>query len=582
MKSTLKFCFKYLFKEKNLFITIFALILLSTLFALITPFIYRYLIDDVLIAKHKEMIFIVVSVYFLSHLSKIVVDNVKNQYYLKLGTKIIFRLRKDVFGHVMHLPISFFNKNKQGDIISRLSGDLGIIESFTTETFIELFSQIITFIISVGILLYINPLICLISLPLLFLFPNIFKFAGKKIGKYTGIERTKNAEIMTVYNEALNNISLIKKYNTAQKETIKLCRLGREYGIAKIKSNLIMTFAALSAELIGTLPQNFIVLLIGGYQICEGNLTIGELLITNIYLSYLVRPINNLLRLSITLSKIKISVDRVKEYLNIENYDENYNNKSFPQENGLIEFSNVDYSYDITMPVLRNLSVSIKPNEKIAIVGSSGGGKTTFINLLLKYFTPNNGVITYNGVSLNEIDLKKYRSKIGVVWQDAYFFNDTIENNLKYSNQSLNITDLKRACSLSNIDNFIEALPEKYKTVIGDRGIRLSGGQKQRLSIARAILSNPDILVLDEASSHLDNESEKIISEALSSHFFDKTIIVIAHRLSTIINSDRIIYLHNGEIKEQGTHEELLAKKGLYHSLWNKQFSERKDNMNHD
>ncbi len=570
MKEIFNFSYKYIKKEKKYVIVILFLMAVSTLINLYIPLIYKYIIDSIF-AKRQFCNFVYVIVgYFSLFITRELLNTYKFYHYGKLGTKIFYKIRKDLFSHLLSLPVKFFNTTKQGDIIERLSGDVSVIERFISETFIEIISQGLIFIFALSFLLYLNAKITILSLILMVVYPYIFKFAGKRISKYTKIEKEQSSRMVTIINEALNNILLVKSSNKEKTETIEFCKTNRLYGISKIRGDLTMGIAAVMAEIFASMPNNLILLLLGGYAIQKGSFTIGELLAFGLYLNYLTRPINVFFQISANISRVKISINRILEYLNLES--ENDSGKIvFEGLKSEIIFKDISFQYEESL-VLNNLNLRIRKGSQIAIVGESGAGKSTIANLLLRYNETDLGEILIDGKNIKDYSLRAIRSKIGIVWQEPFFFNRSIKENLLYGTKE-KISDEKiiRVSKLAYIHDFIESLPQKYDTVIGERGVKISGGEKQRLAIARAILKNPDILILDEASSHLDNNAETFIHQKLQEVFKEKTIIIIAHRLSTIINADEIFVLGKNGIIEKGRHDQLLENKNAYYKLWNNQ-----------
>jgi len=573
LRNIFFFSVKYLKKYKLQVTIVTLLMLISTLLTLLTPLIYKNIIDMLTGQKEFKYFTFLVLGYFSIFIVREMINSFRYLIYNKLGIKVLYKIRKDVFDHLMKLPLDFFNGTKRGEIISRVIDDVNIIENFITETFVELSAEFVIFIFSLIFMLNFNAKMTIISLLALVIYPLIFRVTQKKIFAYSTLERTKSTDLYSCVNESISNIKVIKELNKKNTELLNVCKLSREFGIARLKNNIMMSLTASTAEIFASLPRNLIILLYGGYEIKKGNLTIGELMAFGVYVSYLTKPINTFFRLSVILSKIKISINRVNSYFEIN--EENDSGKIIHVNfNNNIIFENLFFSYS-NQQVIENLNIEIKKNEKVAIIGKSGAGKTTIANLLLRFYDNYTGSIYIDGKDIRQYSLKSLRNEISIIHQEPIFFNRSIAENLLYVNHNLTMSEIVNACRLANIDGYIEGLPQKYNTIIGENGTKLSGGQKQRLAIARAILKDSKIIIFDEASSHLDNESEDIIHKSINNELVDKTIIIIAHRLTTIKDVDKIFVLDKKNIAEFGSHEQLYCKDGLYKDLWDLQFKEK-------
>lgn len=405
-------------------------------------------------------------------------------------------------------------------------------------------------------------------IPFSFFLNFVYQINGKKIEELSDINRKYISDFQKFFTENIALHYSIKVFGLEKNRLKNHARITKKYIINNIKlvtrSKIVESFA----ELI-PITSKIVVYGLGGYFLINNQLTLGSLIAFDYLLGLLVQPLSDLFKVNLELQASIPAIKRVLEYLELDTEKEG--DLTFNKINSL-KFEKVNFEYQKDQPILNNLTFEIKAGENIAFVGSSGAGKTTITNLLFRFYNPKAGSIKINDIDISSLKIKSLRRALGVCSQDTLLFNTTIKENLQYANLKATEAEIIEACQLSYIHHFIETLPEKYETVVGERGIKLSGGQRQRLAIARAILKNPQILILDEATSHLDSEAENIIQESLKTVAKDRTTIIIAHRLSTVVNCDRIFVLDRGKIVEAGKHQELLKNRGVYDKLWHEQF----------
>jgi len=483
--------------------------------------------------------------------------------------------RTHVFAHLQRLSLSFFAKRRTGEILSRLMNDIGVIQHTLTETPIDSTKQLVTLVGGVAFLLVMNWRLCgliLLLLPLLVLVARLFGRRLKALS--TGIQ-DHTALTTTVLEEVISGIRVVKSFVQTRREETRLrahvnetlqltLRRARVLAVF-IPTITLMTFAAAGA-----------VLWYGGKQVIDGRVSPGDLFAFVLFAGILIGPFGSAARVFAQLKEAQGAMRRVFEILDTEpEVKDAPHATERPPIVGHVAVSGVSFAYDPRQPVLLDVSFDTKPGELVAFVGPTGSGKTTLINLLHRFYDPTDGQITIDGYDLRDVRLESLYRQIALVPQETILFGGSILENIRYGRESASEEDVVEASQAANAHDFIAALPDGYRTMVGEKGVNLSGGQRQRLAIARAILKQPKILMLDEATSALDTESERLVQEALERLMAGKTTFVVAHRLSTIQRADRIFVLNKGRIVEQGDHIALMARKGLYHYLYTLSLTEQ-------
>ena len=564
--SLMKF-FLILKKQKKLLWNVFLVSMLYTFLGIISSFYFKFLIDYVLKDNLLNTLNILMTGVITLGIIKIFLGAFRNYLLLFLSQRIDIFILLGYYNHIIRLPMKFFSTRKTGEIISRFS-DASNINDTISETILVLMLDTIMSI-SGGIILYFqNRDLFFIAIIMLLLYI-IIVFSFKKIIKNINNEVLENNSQLTSFIiQSIHGMETIKSYNlelNIQNEAeFKLYKVLK----SSFKRGIIYSFSGIFSEIISLLGD-MAIMWIGAYQVISGKLTLGELIVFNTLLVYFTNPMKNIINLQSVIQTAVVSSDRLGEIIDLEL--EQTETKLEPKNlKGDIEIKNIDFRYGKRELILKNINMQIKQGEKIALVGESGSGKTTLVKLLLKFFNYEKGEININNFNINDIDNNTLREKISYISQDIFLFNKTIKENLMI-NDDVKIEEIIELSKKVNAYDFINELPLRFDYIIEENGINLSTGQKQRLSILRALLKKPDILIMDEATSNLDSITENIIQNTLNNIHFDMTTIIIAHRLSTILMCDRIYVLDKGEIIEFGSHEELLNLKGKYYKLWKEQ-----------
>ena len=555
-----------------------AVIILSTIasaMSAVPAWLSKKFVDDVLRKQNKEMFLWIIGGIFVATVIKVV-----SSYYSEITSNFVTETIKreikiDIFSHLEKLPISYFKKNKLGDTLSKLTNDTTSLGRIGFIIF-DMFKELLTVLILTGRMFQVDYILALVSLILLPLIIRVVRKYTKKIRKYGRERQDTTGKVTAFTQETLSGIFVIKAFNNTDFVIDKYKDLTKEEFEQAYKTTKIKAKVSPINEVITTFMV-LLVVLYGGYQILvTKKITSGDLISFVTALGLMHQPLKRLISKNNDLQDSLPSADRV-----VEIFDEKVETDvfgeaiEFDEKIQDIKFENVNYKYeDSNEYVLKNINLDVKAGEIVAFVGKSGSGKTTLVNLLARFFNTDEGTVKVNGVNIKNIPLKIYRNKFAIVPQETFLFGGTIKENISFGKE---VTDeeIISAAKMANAYNFIqEDLPNKFETEVGERGALLSGGQKQRIAIARALIKNPEIMILDEATSALDSESEKLVQEALDSLMEGRTTFVIAHRLSTIVRADKIVVMENGEIKEMGTHSELIAMNGIYKNLYDIQFNE--------
>jgi subfamily B ATP-binding cassette protein MsbA len=554
-------------RRRTLFIGLI-LIVISRLASLILPGASKYLMDDVIVQKDMHML----KMLLFAVTGAIVVQAITSFLLTRIlsveAQRLISELRVQVQKHVLHLPIRFFDNSKSGELVSRIMTDVEGVRNLVGTGLVQLIGGLLTSVVSLVLLIRISPMMTIyVLIPVA-----IFGVVSLKAFSYIRPifrERGKiNADVTGRLTETLNGIRVIKGFN-AEKQEIASFDAGVFRLFENVKKSLTSTsLITSSATLLLGLASTGI-MGIGGYMIMNDELTIGEFLSFTLYLGFMIAPIVQMSNIGSQLTEAFAGLDRTEELMNMElEGSEASRIKKLDKIKGDIVFKDVSFQYDEGTEVLHNISFEAKPGSVTALVGSSGSGKTTIAGLAASFLKPISGSIQIDGHEVEEIKLDSYRKHLGVVLQDDFLFEGSIRDNILFPRPDASEKDLINAVKSAHVQEFTDRFDDGLETLIGERGIKLSGGQRQRIAIARAILANPGILILDEATSNLDTESEALIQESLKELMKGRTTFVIAHRLSTIRQADQILVIEKGEIAERGNHDELLASKGRYFELY--------------
>ena len=568
VKRFLKFLKPYW--RKGLFAFFF--MLLSVGLQLPMPFLTRFLIDKVIALKNFQLLniigFVIIGVLFIqacsSFLERFLLTTFRG--------RVLFDIRLKLFEHVQKLALTFFHKKETGYLMSRLSSDVDAVQGLLADTLVSAGQNILTFIAGVACTFYIHPklaLICFLILPFYLLSLMVF---NKRIRSMSYEVRERYALLNKDLQELLSGVSVIKAFTGEKRATIKMLGKIKEAIRKEVQLDITATIASISSSLISAAGP-IVLVWYGCAEIMRGNLTVGSLIAFNSFIGYLFGPTRNLYNLNLNVQRSLAAVERIFEILDLT--PEKDGKREIEIKQGEVVFDDVSFSYNGTEEVLKNISFRVNPGEIVAIVGRSGVGKTTLVSLIPKFFEPTSGRIFIDGVDIGEVNLKSLRKQIGICSQETFLFSDTIRENIRFGNPDAKDGEIEEAARLAYADVFIKNLPEGYETKVGERGVNLSGGERQRIAIARALIKNPKVLILDEATSQLDSKSENAIQGALKNLLKDRTTFIIAHRLSTIQKANRILVLDEGRIVGQGKHKDLYKTHSVYKMLYDEQFAKK-------
>jgi ATP-binding cassette, subfamily B, bacterial len=575
MKELKKFV-GYYKPYKNLFFAdMFCALTLSAI-DLVFPMLVRFLLNDVYILEDKSKIIRYVGYVGIALLCMYVIRYFC-QYFITswghiMGAKMERDMRNNLFTHLQKLSFSYYDNTNTGKLMSRIVTDLFDISELAHHGPEDIFISILKLAGSFIILVSINPRITLILLFFTLVMMYFSVFYNKRMRSIFAKNREKIANVNAVVQDSLSGIRVVKSFANEEIERAKFGKGNDEFLETKQDSYFIMgRFFSGNSFFQGLLYLS--VILFGGIFISTGSLSISDLVVYILYINVFLNPIEKLINFTEQLQRGLSGFERFLEVMETEpDIEDKKGAVELVNPEGTIEFKNVSFSYNEKHNVLENINISIPAGRNIALVGPSGGGKTTICSLIPRFYDINEGPLTIDGLDIRDIKLKSLRNSIGIVQQDVYLFGGSIKENIGYGKPNATDEEIIDAAKKANIHEFIIGLPEGYDTFVGERGVKLSGGQKQRVSIARVFLKNPPILILDEATSALDNESERYIQRSLEELSKNRTTLVIAHRLSTIRNADEILVLTDEGIKERGDHEELLSIDGVYAGLYNMQF----------
>ena len=541
------------------------------------PWIFRDMIDKVLSAKDAYMLNMIsvsiVAIFFFRGIF------LYSQNYLMsyVGQHVIIDIRGEVFRKLQRLSMSFYDKNKTGTIMSYVTNDVNALQGALVDNTIELVTEGIILIGSICAMTYLDwklTLFTILTFPVVLYFMNFF---GKKIRRSGGMIQEATADITSVLQESVSSARVVKSF---VREQFEIDRFERE-NMANLEANLknakYMATLTPTIEFVAALGVTMI-LWFGGQNVIDGDTTAGSLVA---FLAYAVNISNPVKRISRVVGNIQRALAAAQRVFDVLDFPEEVRDlpdaRALPAVTGSVSFEHVTFSYNAGDEILHDLSFVAKPGQAIGLVGPSGAGKSTVASLLPRFYDCDAGTIRIDGTDIKVVTLDSLRQQVGIVPQETIMFNGTVYDNILYGRLDATKEEIEEAAKAANAHDFIMELPDGYKTMLGDRGVNISGGQRQRIAIARAILKDPRILVLDEATSALDTESERLVQEALNRLMVGRTSIIIAHRLSTIKNADRILVLDKGKLVEDGTHDELMEKQGLYAHLYQIQYRNNKE-----
>jgi ATP-binding cassette subfamily B protein len=559
--------------HKRLLVEIVLASMLLTIFGLLGTFYFKYLIDDILPDNLTNTLHIISIGMLVLHIFRIILGVFRGQLLLYLSRKIDIKMILDYYQHILSLPISFFDSRKVGEILSRLN-DAAKIRNAVSGSTISVLLDSLT-VIAGGVILFLqNKTLFMITLMTIPLYAAIVWGFSKP---YRNINRTimqQGSEFESFMVESVSGAFTIKAFNGQDEAGLET----EQYYIKQTRSifkSVWLNNIQSSLQGLLTVISEVLIIWIGSDLVIQGNLSMGQLLTFNALAGYFTGPMKSLIGLQFTLQEAYVAADRLGEILDLEVEEQHEDRKvKLVKLTGEIEFQKINFRYGTRELVLDDVNLKIKPGEKLALVGGSGSGKTTLVKLLLKYYLPEKGEIIVDGYNIQDISSGSIRERIGYVPQEIFLFSGTIRENIAFGNSGASIEAIIDAAKQAQAHEFINELPLRYETLVGERGSTLSGGQRQRIGIARAILKKPDLLILDEATSNLDSITERAFHETIQSISQNLTTVIIAHRLSTIRRCDKIVVMEKGKIIESGSHHELLAQRGMYYQLWQDQIGE--------
>lgn len=538
---------------------------------LVLPASTKFLIDTVLRQHHADKLLPLVGVVFTATAIQAVTSFSLTQLLSKAAQRMIADLRKQVQQHVGLLPVSFYDANRTGTLVARIMSDVEGVRNLIGTGLVEFIGGIMTAVLAFGILLHTSRRITLIVFAVIAVFVIILQRAFKTIRPIFRERGKINAEVTGRLTESLGGVRVVKGYHAERREAGVFAQ-----GVQRLLDNVMKSLTATSAlSFAATTVLGIVgglVMLLGGREVLNHQLTLGDYFQYNMFLAFMIAPVFQIVNIGTQLTEAVAGLDRTLEILGeMDEFSDPKRTVTLGEIRGDIMFDDVRFSYEADKPVLHGISFEARPGTVTALVGSSGSGKSTIISLVCGFHNPDSGLVLVDGVDLSTVRLNSYRSQLGVVLQESFLFDGTIRENVVFSYPDATEEQFLEACRIARVDEFAERFPDGYDTIVGERGVKLSGGQRQRLSIARAILADPRILILDEATSSLDSESEQMIQHGLSYLMQGRTTFVIAHRLSTIRRADQILVVESGVILERGTHETLYALGGRYYDLYTRQ-----------
>lgn len=515
--------------------------------------------------KMNKVVIFVITMLLLT-LFNVAVTIYKNVLCVKLGTKISMDLRSRVFDKIQQLSMSFINQKRPGELMNRVTSDTSSIREFMEHAFGNLFSNLFSMIGAGALMLIINWKLALLSIAFVPICLIVTKVFNRKMHSIFRSQANKNDNLKSGLNDILNGIKVVKNYGREEEESAKFKKMSKAFADIQYKNETFWAILFPFLTLTMGLGLNFITYF-GGISVLGKTMTAGQLMQFTAYATMLYSPLNWMISLPRMIMRMLISVDRIFDILDEESELDSVGSVK-KEIDGNVEFRNVTFGYNACDIVLENVNLSVKKGEMIGLVGASGVGKSTMINLLMRLYDVNDGQILIDGIDIREFDSQSLHSQMGVVLQETFLFAGSIMNNIRYAKPDASYEEIVRAAKIANAHDFICRLDDGYDTFIGSNGMTLSGGERQRIAIARAVLANPKILILDEATSSLDSESEYMVQEAIERLTSERTTFAIAHRLSTLRHADRLVVIgRDHHVEEVGTHDELMAKKGTYYGL---------------
>lgn len=571
--SSIKWIFGYINKYKLKFYLSLLAVLLSSLISMINPYLSGKLVDEVIMKNNSNILIPILGIMIATTIIKAVIRYTYQRTFERVSQNVIFELRQEMYNKLQELDLDYYNKTRTGDIMARMTGDTDAIRHFAAWVIYNIFENFTVFIFALITMFVINAKFTLLMFaitPLVAYCAYRMKMESNPI--FFAI-REQFSKLNTVVQENISGNRVVKAFAKEDYEKSKFEDRNKGYMDANIElASVIQKYM----PMLNALSNMFtvVMILVGGILIINEKLTMGELVMFNGLIWAINNPMNMVGWLINDVQRFIAAAKKIRILINEETKIKNPVNGIKPEKiKGEIEFRNVNFEYDYE-PVLKDINFHVKPGQTVAIFGQTGAGKSTIINLIERFYDVTSGEILIDGVDIRKYDLQTLRRNISISMQDVFLFSNTIEDNISYGVSEVDSNRVTWAAEMADASNFIQKLSDSYDTVVGERGVGLSGGQKQRITLARSIIKDPSILILDDTTSALDVETEAMIQKNLNSVYRDKTSFIIAHRISSIKDSDVILVLDDGKIVESGTHEELLNKKGHYYEVYKAQYGD--------
>ena len=547
------------------------LMLISRLAGFVLPASAKFLIDDV-IGKHQFHLLMPLALGAgLATLVQAITSYANSQVVSVAAQRAIMTMRQRVQDHMLRLPIRYFDSTKSGIVISRVMNDAEGIRNLVGTGLIQVLGGVLTAVLSLGVLFWLNWKLTLATLIFLGIFGGAMAVAFRKLRPLFRKRNEITADITGRLAESVGGVRILKVYVAEQRES-KIFEEGTDRLFRNVASTITGTSAitAFSTAIVGAI--GVLIMIVGGRAIFAGAMTLGDLIMYTFFVGLMAAPVVQIANIGTQISEAFAGLDRIREILDMPTEDqEDLSRAELPTVDGRVEFRDVHFEYEADAPVLRGISFEVPAGSTVALVGSSGSGKSTIISLVMAFNQPQKGQVLVDGKDVHAVRLREYRGKLGVVLQDNFLFDGTVGENIGFAKPGATREEIEAVGRIAHVNEFVERFELGYDTIVGERGVKLSGGQRQRVAIARAILADPRILILDEATSSLDSESEALIRDGLRRLRAGRTTFVIAHRLSTIESADQILVVEKGEIVERGTHAQLMALEGRYKQLHDRQ-----------
>ena len=572
--KTIKRLWKYLKDYRIRINLVIILVVLTTIIQIFTPVIILIAIDDFIAKNYLENLKIILILLGTFYILTSLFNYLSSYIMTSVSEKALYIIRKDLFNHLEKLSLSFFDKHKKGDLMSRFTNDISVISDTLSDAVIQIISSFLLLIGVTVIMFVINPILAVTTILTVPLFFIIVVKLGEKINKYYKVRQDTVGKLNSFAEERISGIEVVKSYGKENETLDQFKVLNQKLKDVSVKAYMYSSLI-MPTNIIVSNINNILLIAIGSVLTLKGMATVGSILAFLNYSKMFRRPINQLASIYSSIQTSLAGAERIFDIIDhpIEVKDVE-NPITMKEIKGEVEFKNVCFGYTPEKMVLKDFNLKVKQGENVAIVGPTGAGKTTIINLLSRFYDINSGLITIDGIDISKVKKADLRKKIGIVLQDTYLFKGTILENIKYGKMDATIEEVIEACKKAQAHSFIRRLPNGYDSMIEESGSNLSQGERQLISIARAILANHEILILDEATSNVDTRTEVNIQKGMKKLMEGKTCFIIAHRLSTVRNVDTIVVLNHGKIVEKGNHESLMQKKGFYYNLYNSQFED--------